>query len=234
MLAKTTPLFSASNALCQWLKTDLPTLPSSDGKQLGTQPLVTDANIVSWQCHVIFTDNWRQHATVIAVEAHSRFTLLIPFDLVPTQDKLAQLICEQWANEFIELLLKQGEITSDQVARTFNLFHQRIQTSEWVRNIDVSVQQQVGQVELYIKKILSGRGLDALDDDLAIELAWQLNIQQKQATDKDGAEQRFYSPDLFLEDGLARFINVTDEQHAILNTTDKAMSLADFLERKKR
>ncbi|MBE0438567.1 MAG: amino acid adenylation [Gammaproteobacteria bacterium] len=209
MLTKITPLFSASNALCKWLKSDLPRLPTSDGKQIGIQPLVTDANTVSWQCHVIFTDSWRQHATVIAVEANSRFTLLIPFDDVPTQQKLEQLICEQWANELVELLLRQGEINRDQVARIFNHFYQRTQNSEWVRNTDLSVNGHVSDAEQWVKQTLSGRGLDALDDDLAIELAWHINTQEKQAKDSQGNKRRFYPPALFLEDGLARFLDLS-------------------------
>jgi len=232
MLTKITPLFSASHALCKWLKADLPIIPTNDDKQIGTQPLVTDANTVSWQCHVIFTDSWRQHATVIAVEAHSLFTLLLPFDVVPTQQKLEQRICEQWANELVELLLRQGEIDRNQVARFFNLFHQYIQNCEWVRNTDSDVKAHITDAEHWVKQTLFGRGLDALDDDLAMELAWQFNIQQKQVKDSQGNPRRFYPPALFLEDGLARFIHVNDRPHVMLTGTDKTILLSDFLNRK--
>ncbi len=234
MTKKLNTLFSASNALCKWLKSDFPRLPSSDGKQIGTQSLVTNAETISWQCHVIFTDSWRERATVIAVEAKSRFTLLIPFDVMPTQEKLEQLICEQWANELVGLLLKQGEIERCQVAGIFNLFHQRVQNVQWFRNMDLSVNGHVSDAEQWVKQTLSGRGLDALDDDLAAELAWHINTQEKQAKDSLGNKRRFYPPALFIEDGVSRFVNESINQHTILSRSDKIISMADFLERKKR
>jgi hypothetical protein len=198
-------VFSASNALCKWLKLDLPRLPVIDGQRAGVQPLVTDSHTISWQCHVIFTDSWRERATVIAVEAHSRFTLLIPFDVVPSQNTLEQLICEQWANAFVELAVKHGELERSAIPRVFTQFHEVASKVGWVRNMDLSVQGHISDAEQWVKDTLVDRGLDALDEELAFDIAWHVNSLEKRAKDKRGNKRTFYPVPLFVEDGLFRF-----------------------------
>ncbi|HDY84264.1 MAG TPA: hypothetical protein ENH74_01085, partial [Methylophaga sp.] len=210
-------LFSASNALSKWLKLDFPRLPVGEGQRVGVVPLLTNSEMISWQCHVMFTDSWRERATVIAVEAHSRFTLLIPFDVVPSQDKLEQVICEQWANELVGLAIKHGELDRDAIPRVFTQFYERVKEVTWVRNMDMSVQGHVSDAEQWVRDTLAGRGLDALDDELAQDIAWHINSLQKRAKDKLGNKRTLYPVPLFVEDGLFHFASPLSRHHDFNN-----------------
>ncbi len=201
-----TTTLSASNALCKWLKLNLPRFPVKAGMQPGVTPLVTDDKTISWQCHVIFTDSWRERATVIAVEAHSRFTLLLPFDVKPTQTQLEQRLCGEWAEELVSLMIKYGDVSRGQAPRIFTRFHERTQQIGWVRNTDLSVNGHVNDAEQWVKEVLADRGLNALDDDLALDVAWTINTQKKRAKQSNGKKRIFYPPALFVEDGMFRFV----------------------------
>ena len=209
---KQTIIFSASNALCKWLKLDLQRLPQPDGKQVGVATLVSDRNTISWQVHVIYTDSWRQKTTVIAVEANSRFTLLLPFDTQLSQEGLEKAILEQWANELVSLMVKQGEISRKDTARVFTRFYQQTQNVEWYRNTDLSVNGHVIDAEQWVKDTLNGRGLDALDEEMALSLSWHINSMQKSAKGKNANKRRFYPVPLFVEDGLYRYARTLFEQ----------------------
>lgn len=200
-------IFSVSNALCKWLRSDLHRFPAEAGQQQGVTPLITDAETISWQCHVIFTDSWRERATVIAVEAYSRFTLLLPFDIKPTQAQLEQRLCEYWAEELVSLMIKYGDISRDQAPRVFTRFHERTQQIEWVRNTDLSANGHVNDAEQWVKELLATRGLDALDDDLALDLSWTINTLEKRAKQPNGKKRTFYPPALFAHDGVSRFVS---------------------------
>ena len=239
-------LFSASNALCKWLKLNLPRLPVGEGQRVGVVPLLTNSEMITWQCHVMFTDSWRERATVIAVEAHSRFTLLIPFDVVPSQDKLEKVICEQWANELVSLAIKHGELDRDAIPRVFTQFYERVKEVSWVRNMDMSVQGHVSDAEQWVRDTLAGRGLDALDDELAQDISWHINSLNKAAKGVDGHKRSFYPIPLFVEDGLYRFAHDvssvgnhpnpymnTQTQNNLSQSADSVISFADYLVRQR-
>ena len=220
-------IFSTSNALCNWLKQAMPRMPYLDGQQIGVHTLVTDAETVSWQCHVMFTDSWRERATVIAVEAQSRFTMLLPFDVVPSQAELEHIINEHWANELVGLMVKYGELGREQIPRVFTRFHQRVQDVQWYRNMDLSVHGHVRDAEQWVNQTLTGRGLDALDDELAAELAWHINSQVKHAKDNLGKKRSFYPVPLFVEDGLFKFANKLDHHGNANNPYDNDIIKTD-------
>lgn len=157
-LQKNKVVLSISNALFKWLKLELSRFPVAPGKQPGVQPLVTDDEAISWQC-LIFTDSWRERATVIAVEAHSRFTLLLPFGLKLIQaQQLEHRLCEEWAEELVQLMIKNGEVSREQAPRIFTSFHERIQEIGWVKNTGLSVNGHVNDVEQWVKETLADRG----------------------------------------------------------------------------
>lgn len=221
-------ILSTSNALCKWLKLDLPCFPVEAHQQPRITPLATNDETISWQCLVIFTDSWRERATVIAVEAHSRFTLLLPFDVKPTQAQVEQRLCECWGEELVSLMIKYGDVSRDQAPRIFTRFHERTQQIEWVRNTDLSVNGHVNDAEQWVKEVLADRGLDALDDDLALDVAWTINTQEKRAKQSNGKKRIFYPPALFVEDGMFRFVqeaNVDSPYHTYSSIPDNVIPL---------
>ena len=199
-------IFSASNALNKWLKLDLPRIPSPDGKRVGTQPLITDAKTISWQCHVVSNTYNGHFYTVIAVEAFSRFTLLLPFDFAPTQSELQERICEQWAYSLVSLMVQHGEIPREQASFVFSHIYQQMNNIEWWRNTDLSVNGHVSDAEQWVTQTIADRGIDALSDEDAFDLAYHINSFYKRAKDKNGKKRQFYPVPNFVEDGLSRFM----------------------------
>ncbi|KXJ48371.1 MAG: hypothetical protein AXW16_06600 [Cycloclasticus sp. Phe_18] len=196
---------SASKALTKWLQIELPRIPSPDGKRVGTQPLVTDSESISWQCHVV--QNYYQHGayTVIAVEAYSRFTLLLPFNVAPTQKEFEQRLCEHWASVLVSLMVRHGDIDRDQVPAIFSQCQQKMVNIKWCRNTDLSVNGHVSDAEQWVKQTIDERRVDALSVDEAFDLAMHINQFFKNAKDEQGKKQRFYPIPRFVEDGLYRF-----------------------------
>ncbi len=198
-------IISASNALTKWLKIELPRLPDPDGKRIGTQPLVTDSETISWQCHVVQNGYRRDGFTVIAVEAYSRFTLLIPFEFAPTQKEFQEQFCDRWATMLISLMVKYGEIGRDQIPIVFSQFHQKMVDIQWWRNTDLSVNGHVSDAEQWVKQTIEGQRIESLSEDEAVDLAMHINQFFKRAKDRQGKKQRFYPVPRFVEDGLYRF-----------------------------
>jgi len=83
-------IISASNALAKWLGLELPRIPSPDGNKVGTQSLQSADDLVSWQCHIISNQYRSSYQTIIAVEAHSRYALLIPCSARLTPEEFEQ------------------------------------------------------------------------------------------------------------------------------------------------
>jgi len=198
-------IFSASKALTKWLQIELPRLPSTDGKRIGTQPLVTDSDTVSWQCHVVKNSYKSDKFTVIAVEAYSRFTVLLPFDVAPTQAELEERLCVCWATVLITLMITHGEIGEDQADAVFSQCNKKMHGVQWWRNTDLSVNGHVTDAEQWVKQTIDDRRVDALSDEEAFDLAMHINQFFKRVKNKQGKKPRFYPIPRFVEDGLFRF-----------------------------
>lgn len=231
-------IISGSKALNKWLNLDLPRLPSPDGKRVGTQPLVTDSDTISWQCHVV-QNYYKQGAyTVIAVEAYSRFTLLMPFDVAPTQEEFEQRFCDHWARVLVSLMVEHGEIDRDQGAEFFSQCKQKMVNIGWWRNTDLSVNGHVSDAEQWVKQTIDDRHVDALSVEEAFDLAMHINQFFKNAKDKQGRKQRFYPIPRFIEDGLFRFFSACFDTGVRTNPyptkipavvgQDNVVSLADY------
>jgi len=200
-------IFSASNALNKWLKLDLPRLPSPDGKRIGTQSLITDAKAISWQCHVVSNTYNGHFYTVIAVEAYSRFTLLLPFDFAPTQNELQERICQQWTHSLVSLMVQHGELPRELAPLAFSHIIDQMDNVAWWRNTDLSVNGHVGDAGQWVTQTIADRNIDALSDDDALDLAYYINSFHKRAKDDNGKKRQFYPVPNFVEDGLSRFMS---------------------------
>ena len=111
------------------------------------------------------------------------------------------------STKMLERSIKHGELNRKQIPRVFTQFHQQVQDVQWFRNMDLSVNGHVSDAEQWVTQTLSGRGLDALHDELAADIAWHINSLEKCAKDKQGKKRSFYPAPLFVEDGLFRFAN---------------------------
>ena len=198
-------LIAASNALAKWLRLELPRLPSPDGKRIGTQPLTTGFGRVSWQCHLV--EHGRpgglRHYTVIAVEAHSRYALLLPFFEPPTQAELESMLLERWGNEALHLALESGAVNDDELPLMVTRFFAEDRRITWVNNNDPSINGHITDAGEWLKSTLAHEELDYLDDNHCYGLGLHINQQYKRV---GGNRSRPFRPVIrLLDDALFRF-----------------------------
>ncbi|WP_392339465.1 DUF6933 domain-containing protein [Moritella marina] len=195
---------SASNALCKWMKLDLDRIPSIDGKRIGTQTITTDAETLAWQCHVIKNHNNDYNGTVIAVEARSRYVIIIP-DLVPlTQAEFEELFLGRLFIEVVNLMLDRRAIeesVADIVASDFSAQDKQFC---WFKNTDLSVNGHVSDAESWIRQSCDNNDVTAYSDDEAYGLSMHINEMHKRIA-KEGRNSRFVPIERLLEDALFRF-----------------------------
>lgn len=227
-------LLSSSNRLNKWLKLDLPRIPSPDGKRVGTQPLITNDETISWQCHVVSNRYGGDRYTVIAVEAYSRFTLLLPFDFAPTQAELEQKICQRWTQELVSLMIKHGAVARADSLRVFDHIYHQLLNIEWWRNTDLSVNGHVSDAEQWVTQTIADRGMDALSEEEALDLAYHINSFFKRAKNSQGKKQQFYPIPRFVDYGLVRFMpdsgGYQDDVSGSTQSSDenKVVSMAEY------
>jgi len=94
-------IYSISKALDKWLKTEL---PSFEGTRKGRKTLVSDANSLCWQLHIIDNCYQSSEKTIIATEAHSRFTCFIPVTSSLTLSELHQKLTMLWQALLVDMI----------------------------------------------------------------------------------------------------------------------------------
>lgn len=197
-------IISLSKPMSRWLNLSLPRLPSLDGQRVGTQVLHTDTTQVAWQCHVLeHGPKSNPYFTVLAMEAHSRYLIMLPFDVPPSQAEFEQVLLERWGNEALHLAVASGAINDDEVSIMVEAFTHHPCQSQWVSNTDLSIQSQIASAGHALLDTLSHEGLDWLDDNSCYGLGMHLNKMAK----KIGSEKKppFKPMMRFLEDTLYRF-----------------------------
>jgi len=176
---------SGTNAMCKWLKADFPRLPNEPGKQAGVNSILSSAEQMCWQLHIIENEYRSWHKTIIATEANSRFTVFLPVDLVMPMEKLTQRLQMQWqfvlAESLQELRLMPG---SDIALLLSNLNEADLFgncETHWVKNTDRSVNGHITDAGLWVTQTLANQKQQQLSAELALDLAIYLNTQPKRA-----------------------------------------------------
>lgn len=247
-------LISVTNAFAKWLKLELERMPSPDGKRIGTQPLVSDEETLAWQCHVVRAHNRAVSGTVIAVEARSRYTLLIPFDAPPTAAEFQGALRRRWAVELVHLLLEHGVFGEDAVPELFGQFNGTPMAFQWYRNTDLSVNGHVADAEQWVLEAFEKYGVTHFDEGEAMWLGQHINQFFKRAK-VNGKRGAFYPIPRFLDDALYRFAkglaphpypdtprgdfpspyreeNARSEGSAVAASGKNVVSLAEYLRKK--
>jgi hypothetical protein len=176
---------SGTNAMCKWLKADFPRLPTEPGKQPGVNSIISSAEQMCWQLHIIENEYRSWHKTIIATEATSRFTVFLPVDLLMSTEKLTQRLQMQWqlvlAESVQELRLLPG---SDIALLLSNLNEADLFgncETHWVKNTDRSVNGHITDAGLWVTQTLANQKQQQLSAELAMDLAIYLNTQPKRA-----------------------------------------------------
>lgn len=197
-------IISLSNAMTRWLKLSLPRLPSLDGKRIGTQILHTDTQQLTWQCHVInHGPRSNPYFTVIAMEAYSRYVIMLPFTIRPTQAEFEQTLLERWGNEALHLAMQSGAINDDELPLMVDAFTHHPCQSQWVSNTDLSIQGHISDAGRWLLNTLEQEGLDFLDANQCYGLGMHINQLTKKIGGRSTAH--FHPMVRFMEDTLYRF-----------------------------
>ena len=185
-------IISASNAFAKWLKLDLPRIQSTDGKKIGTQSLITDSDSMSWQCHVIRIHSRSVKATVIAIEANSRYAIIMPYSFTPSQETFETDLSRLWANQMVYLMIDSGAIFESDVTCVFAQFKSKEKYFDWVKNTDLSVNGHVSDTEQWVVQSFEQYGIKHFDEKEAFGLGLHINKMFKKAKSPLGIKERFY------------------------------------------
>lgn len=179
-------LFSVSNSLNKWLKTDIPRLPDEEGQRIGVHALASDQQIFCWQLHII--DNApsacgsrSRHKTIIACEANSRFIVFIPVDAKLTLDELAARLQMEWQYSLAETLKQLRAIPSSDIAMFLSELSELNMDIHWVKNTDLSISGHISDAALWVTQMLEEQGLNELPSDLCTDLSIHINTEKKRA-----------------------------------------------------
>ncbi len=207
-------IISANNAFCKWLKLDLPRVTSKQGKGVGIQPLVTNANRLSFQVHAIKTDaNDYDCRDVIIVEANSRYTMIFANMKPMDQDNFEDGLLLRWGNELIHYMLEEKVINEQQEIQSIvDSIQSKDYKFHWIQNTDASVNGHLTDAQLWVEENYRTYGYAPMDFEECFSLAHHINQfrKKRKISSKPVKYERFYPIKRFVADGLFRFSNKGD------------------------
>ncbi|MGJ8691445.1 MAG: amino acid adenylation [Thalassotalea sp.] len=168
--------YSTSKALDKWLKAELPTLV---GTQKGRNTITSNAKTLSWQLHIIDNCYRSSDKTIIATEAHSRFTCFIPVYMPITLAELHQQLCMQWQHLLVEMISANQLLANSDAVLLLSKLDALAFDISWAKNTDLSINGHITDAGIWITQTLREERLDAMPLALAEDLAMYLNSQVK-------------------------------------------------------
>lgn len=198
-------ILSVSDALHQWMGLELAHIPSMGGQLPGAQVLLSDEQSISWQCHVIFPTASLSDGMLVAVEARSHYTVLLPFHEIPSREQLEKTLLQQWIKQVAYMAAKLELIADQDMENLFTQFLQHPITVYWYRNSDPCLAEHLDFAEQSLHHTLQSYRLESLDIDEAISLGLHINhlLEKGQLKTRQRAPESPY--DRFLADALYRF-----------------------------
>lgn len=169
-------LYSTSKALDKWLKAELPTL---EGTQKGRNFITTDENTFSWQLHIIDNSYQSREKTIIATEAHSRFTCFIPAPMPLTLAELHHQLSMQWQQLLVEMILANQLLPNSDAVLLLSKLDQLHFDVHWVKNTDLSINGHITDAAQWVTHTLREQKINALPFTLSQDLAMYINEQSK-------------------------------------------------------
>jgi len=168
--------YSTSKALDKWLKAELPTL---EGAQKGRNTIVSDTNMFSWQLHIIDNRYRSSDKTIVATEAHSRFTCFLPVSEPLSLSELHQQLSMQWQQLLVEMIRANQLLPNSDAVLLLSKLDELQYDISWVKNTDLSINGHITDAALWVTQTLAEQKLDVMPLELAEDLAVYLNGQVK-------------------------------------------------------
>tara|TARA_B110000211_G_C14076197_1_gene552189 strand:- start:1280 stop:1951 length:672 start_codon:yes stop_codon:yes gene_type:complete len=169
-------IYSISKALDKWLKTEL---PSFEGTRKGRKTLVSDANSLCWQLHIIDNCYQSSEKTIIATEAHSRFTCFIPVTSSLTLSELHQKLTMLWQALLVDMINAERLCANSDAMLLLSKLTDLPFDIQWVKNTDLSISGHITDAALWVTQTLEQQRSAAMSPNLANNLAMNLNQQVK-------------------------------------------------------
>jgi len=200
-------MMSVSKNFAKFFGFDLTRLPSADGKRIGTQTISSDENTLSWQCQALTEHSRSRVATVIAVEASSRYSIIFPNLAKMSMQEFEQEFKRRWLQESLLMAVESGAISVESIDKMKEQFANATMQFQWFKNTDLSVNGHVTDTEQWIRAGSVLHRINYLGETEAIELAFQINKTRKKvkiSTEKK-LHERFVPVARLLDDALFRF-----------------------------
>lgn len=198
---------SASVALNKWMKLDLPRMESDEESRVGRLPIHSDELSQAWQCHVVKDRNSDgQQATIIAVEARSRYVMIFPNITAPTQVDFEAMFLDHLLCDTVNLMLESGAIEEVYVEAVVEQFMAEDKNFHWFRNTDLSANGHISDAEIWIRQNDENYRVTAISDENSYFLALHINKLRKRAT-IEGVKESFVPVARMVDDVLFRFAN---------------------------
>ncbi len=156
--------YSTSKALDKWLKSELPTL---EGTQKGRNTIASDTNTFSWQLHIIDNRYRSSQKTIIATEAHSRFTCFLPVYEPLSLSELHQQLSMQWQQLLVEMIRANQLLPNSDAVLLLSKLDELQYDISWFKNTDLSINGHITDAALWVTQTLAEQRLGVMPLKLA-------------------------------------------------------------------
>lgn len=215
-------VLSCTNHLVRYLKEDLPRLPTPAGGLAGLQRLHSGPAELAFQCHYLASAHTlRQQRFLLAIEAETRYCLILPLVLRHSQADLAEQLQALYLTHAGYQLLEAQMLQSADLPALDQLYVAMQPQAGWVRNTDLSLQGTITQLELLLRDALDNAGPAGLSDEQVFVLSLQFNETTVSRT-VAGKKQRFVPALRFVADIMLRFGPLFLQQQQSANVVDLA------------
>ena len=215
-------LFSCTNHLTRFLHTDLPRLPTPPGAQAGVRRLSSTPAELAFQCHYYQPryQGWGPQY-LLAIEAESRYCLILPLRLAISQAELAEQLQALYLTHAGYQLLEAQMLQAADLPALEQLYLAMQPRTHWVRNTALSLQGTLTQLELLLRDALANAGPAGLSDEQVFVLSLQFNETTVSRT-VAGKKQHFVPALRFVADTMLRFGPLFLQQQQPANVVDLA------------
>ncbi len=215
-------LLSCTNHLTRFLHTDLPRLPTPPGAQAGVRRLSSTPAELAFQCHYYQPryQGWGPRY-LLAIEAESRYCLILPLRLAISQAELAEQLQALYLTHVGYQLFETQMLQHSDMTALEQLFVAMQPAVSWVRNTDLSLQGTITQIEFFLQDALEHAGKAGLSDQQVFVLSLQFNETTASRT-VQGKKQRFVPALRFVADAMLRFGPLFVQQQLPDNVVDLA------------
>ncbi|PKH23570.1 hypothetical protein CIG19_09040 [Enterobacterales bacterium CwR94] len=186
-------VFSMSRALLTWLDIKLPWMPQENSKRRGMETLTSDESVVSWQCDIYPLS--KRDVLIIAMEAHSRYSVLIPFTNPVPMDTLLSEILACWEGHFAAMAVNLDIVEEELAVALFMGFRSQDFHLECYQNSDRSLQGYIRENFYQIDNLLEDN-VEPMTSDYIHYLEEELNSSPRHLLGRVQSEHRFLKSNL--------------------------------------